>query len=427
MKILCTGDLHLGRRSSRLPDGIDARAHSATAAWHSLVQLAIDERVGLVALSGDVVDRDNGYFEAVGALERGVARLREAGIPVVAVAGNHDCRVLPKIAPSLGRNFQLIGAGGRWQALTFQREGKPALRLVGWSFPTDHVAASPLAGFPALPDDGVPALGLLHTDLDQPGSPYAPASAGELRAKGVSFWLLGHLHTPRIHEHAGGAPLLYPGSLQALDPGETGAHGAWMVELAPGRAPSARLVPLSTVRYDAVEVDVSGVADGDELDVRVAEGVRSHVQRVVEQGCGPLRQVMCRVRLAGRTPLHRGIDVRLRPRLPQLDAQHGEVQGRVERLEVATRPAVELDELARGADAPGVLARFVRALDGGPLDGAHERLLAELAARTAEVRRARPYQLIGEDPPRTPAELRELARRQALLLLDELLAQKEAA
>lgn len=427
MKILCSGDLHLGRRSSRLPDGTDTRAHSATAAWHALVQTAIDERVELVALSGDVVDRDNGYFEAVGALERGVARLREAGIPVVAVAGNHDCKVLPKIAPSLGKSFQLIGAGGNWQTVAFQRGGKPALHIVGWSFPSEHVAASPLAGFPALPADGLPVLGLLHTDLDQPASPYAPASAGELRGKGVSFWLLGHVHVPRLIEHPGSAPLLYPGSLQALDPGETGARGAWLIDLAPGSAPSARQIPLSTVRYDAVEVDVTDVADADELDVRVEEGVRSHVQRVVEEGCGPLRHVMCRVRVTGRTPLHRQADARLRPEMPKLNPWHGEVQGKVERLEVATRPAVELDELARGSDAPGVLARFVRALDGGPLDGAHERLMSELAARTSEVRRAGPYQRIGEDPPPTAEELRELARRQALLLLDELLSQKEAA
>jgi hypothetical protein len=89
MKILCSGDLHLGRRSSRLPAGVDAGAHSATAAWKALVELAIAERVDLVALSGDLVDRANRYFEAFGPLEAGVRRLTAAGIPTVAVAGNH--------------------------------------------------------------------------------------------------------------------------------------------------------------------------------------------------------------------------------------------------------------------------------------------------------------------------------------------------
>lgn len=426
MKILCSGDLHLGRRSSRLPDGADAREHSAAAAWNALVELALDHRVDLVALSGDVVDRENRYFEAFGPLERGVRRLAAAHVPVVAVAGNHDFDVLPKLAPSLGKSFRLLGAGGRWEGLTIPRDGRPALHVVGWSFPAEHVPASPLGALPALPSDGAPVLGLLHADLDQPGSRYAPVGSAELRAAPASLWLLGHVHVPRLHERPGAAPLLYPGSPQALDPGETGPHGAWLVELAPGRAPEVRHVPLSTVRYDAVEVDVTGVAEWDELDRRVAEGVRAHVQRVAEEGCGPLRHLCCRVRVTGRTPLHRGVEARLRERLPGLDPEHGEVRGYVERVEAATRPAVELDELARGGDAPGVLARFVLALDSGSLDGGHERLLNDLAARAAEVRRARPYQALADAPP-SPEELCELARRQALLLLDALLAQKEAA
>jgi exonuclease SbcD len=430
MRILCAGDLHLGRRSSRLPEGVDARAHSAAAAWSALVELAIDQRVDLVALSGDLVDRANRYFEAFGPLERGIRRLAEARIHVAAVAGNHDFDVLPKLAPSLGKTFHLLGAGGRWQAVTVPRhDGKPALHIVGWSFPEDgngHVRTSPMAGFPALPNDGVPLLGLLHADLDQPQSPYAPVRSDELRATPVSFWLLGHVHVPRLHPQPGAAPLLYPGSPQALDPGETGAHGAWMVELAPGRLPVARQVALSTVRYDVVEVDITETSDLHEADRRVAESVRAHVQRVAEEGCGPLRHLGCRVRLTGRTPLHHALERRMRDRLSDLEAEHGEVRGCVERLDVATWPAADLRALAATPDAPGVLARLVLGMDAGTLDAGQERLMAELSARAADVHRARPYQALA-DPAPAPQELRALARRQALLLLDTLLAQKEAA
>lgn len=430
IKILCAGDLHLGRRSSRLPEGVDGRAHSATAAWNALVELAIRERVHMVALSGDLVDRDNRYFEAFGPLERGIRRLAEARIHVAAVAGNHDFDVLPKLAPSLGKTFHLLGAGGRWQDVTIpQRDGRPALHLVGWSFPEEgngHVPTSPMAGFPALPNDGAPVLGLLHADLDQPKSPYAPVRSDELRATPVSFWLLGHVHVPRLHRQPGGPPLLYPGSPQALDPGESGAHGAWMLELAPGRLPAVRQVPLSSVRYDVVEVDVTGATDPDALDRRVAEAVRAHTQRVVEEGCGPLRHLSCRVRVTGRTPLHHTLERRLRERLPELEPEHGDVRARVERIDIATWPTANLDALAATPDAPGVLARLVLGLDSGRLDAGQERLIAELSARAGEVHRATPYQLLA-DPAPPPDELRALARRQAMLLLDTLLAQKEAA
>jgi exonuclease SbcD len=430
IKILCAGDLHLGRCSSRLPEGVDGRAHSAAAAWNALIDHAIRERVHLVALSGDLVDRANRYFEAFGPLERGIRRLAEARIHVAAVAGNHDFDVLPKLAPSLGKTFHLLGGGGRWQVATVpQRDGKPALHIVGWSFPEDGnglVPTSPMAGFPALPNDGVPVLGLLHADLDQPKSPYAPVRSDELRATPVSFWLLGHVHVPRLHRQPGEPPLLYPGSPQALDPGESGAHGAWMLELAPGRLPSARQVPLSTVRYDVVAVDVTDAADPDAVDRRVAEAVRAHTQRVVEEGCGPLRHLSCRVRVTGRTRLHHTLEPRLRELLPQLEPEHGDVRARVERIDVVTWPAADLQALAATPDAPGVLARLVLGLDGGTLDAGQERLMAELSAHAVEVHRATPYQLL-TDPAPSPDELRALARRQAMLLLDTLLAQKEAA
>jgi exonuclease SbcD len=430
IKILCAGDLHLGRRSSRLPEGVDGRAHSATAAWTALVDHAIEQCVDMVALSGDLVDRENRYFEAFGPLERGIRRLAEARIHVAAVAGNHDFDVLPKLAPSLGKSFHLLGAGGRWQAVTVPGpDRKPALHIVGWSFPEDgngHVTASPMAGFPALPSDGVPVLGLLHADLDQPKSTYAPVRSEELRATPVSFWLLGHVHVPRLHRQPGGAPLLYPGSPQALDPGESGAHGAWMLELAPGRLPSVRPVPLSSVRYDVVEIDVTDAADPDAVDRTVAEGVRAHVQRVAEEGSGPLRHLTCRVRVTGRTPLHHALGRRLRERLPELEAEHGDVRARVERIDVATWPAADLHALAATPDAPGVLARLVLGLDARTLDAGQERLIAELAARAGEVHRASAYQLL-TDPAPPPDELRMLARQQAMLLLDTLLAQKEAA
>jgi DNA repair exonuclease SbcCD nuclease subunit len=427
MKILCAGDLHLGRRSSRLPDDAGPRAHSATAAWNALVDLALAERVQLVALSGDLVDRANRYFEAFGPLERGVARLAAAGIHVIAVAGNHDFDVLPRLVPSLGKTFHLLGPGGTWTGLNVPGPGGGArLRVVGWSFPAEHVTTSPVAGFPALPGDDVPVLGLVHGDLDAPASRYAPLSAAELRARPVSFWLLGHIHASRLDEQPGAAPLLYPGSPQALDPGETGAHGAWLLELAAGRIPRVRPVPLSSVRYDTVEADVTGAAGTEEAERRVAEAVHAHLQSVVEGGCGPLRHLICRVRVSGRTALHRSIEPHLRAHAGDLQAEHGEVRARVEQVVSETRPLADLHALAATADAPGVLAKFVLAMDSGRLDPGEERLLAELAGRAAEVRRARAYQPLADAT--VPADaLRELARRQALLLLDELLAQKEAA
>lgn len=64
LRLLMTGDLHLGRSSSRLPDALKHEARAATA-WGRIVDLALAEQVSAVLLSGDVADESNRFWEAV--------------------------------------------------------------------------------------------------------------------------------------------------------------------------------------------------------------------------------------------------------------------------------------------------------------------------------------------------------------------------
>ncbi len=78
VSILFVGDMHLGRRASRVPDsacemGQFKRAElSPRAAWSRVVQAAIDHQVQAVALAGDLVDQDDDLFEARAVLEQGI-------------------------------------------------------------------------------------------------------------------------------------------------------------------------------------------------------------------------------------------------------------------------------------------------------------------------------------------------------------------
>src|SRR5690606_6860400 len=104
----------------------------------------------------------------------------------------------------------------------------------------------------------------------------------------------------------------------------------------------------------------------------------------------------------------------------------GLVTAVVDRVEDETRPARDLDALARGNDPVAVVARLLLSLERGTLDDAQARLLADATSRVSEVRRARAYVALpgeGDEPPEAVA--RVALARQASLLLDELLAQKE--
>ena len=135
IRILCTGDMHLGRRPTQIPEDADLHALRPTATWHSFVSTAVELRVDAVVLTGDVVDESNKFYEAFSALQSGIERLVNAGIPVLAVSGNHDFDVLPRLVDQIP-NFHLLGRGGQWDDFVLEKDGAHAMRFQGWSFPT---------------------------------------------------------------------------------------------------------------------------------------------------------------------------------------------------------------------------------------------------------------------------------------------------
>ena len=66
MKILAVGDIHLGRTPSRLPAELAGRSrrYGPAAAWERTVAAAMQAKVQAVLLAGDVVDREDDFFEA---------------------------------------------------------------------------------------------------------------------------------------------------------------------------------------------------------------------------------------------------------------------------------------------------------------------------------------------------------------------------
>ena len=427
MKILCTADVHIGRRPSRLPERIDTAPLSCARAWDAIVDRAISGKVDLLLVAGDLVDQANRYYEAAGPVEAGVRALVDAGVELIGVAGNHDHDSLPWLANRFApEEFRLLGAGGRWERHTVVRDGGAVLHIDGWSFPASVVQADPLEEHPAHSRDGVPVLGLLHADLDQTVSRHAPVSLSRLRALPVDFWLLGHIHRAALRSLGGAASVLYPGSPQAMDPGEPGLHGPWLLEIDSGGGMEARQLPLSTVRYGSVEVPMEGL-EGEaglaEAHQRISAAVHE-AARAIEAEAGPLRYLSLRVRLTGRTALHGALLKAEWSAAETLEARHGEITALVEQVIPATRPALDLDELARGHDAPALLARLVLGLEGGSLQADEEALMSAAMRSVGEVERTSRYIAL-EGGHMDEGETREVLRSQALLLLDSLLATAE--
>lgn len=384
MRILCTADLHIGRISSRLPPEANSAAFTARAAWARVVDLALKEKVHVVAVAGDVIDESGNYFEAFGPLEAGLRKLSDARIEVFFVAGNHDFDSLPRFFNQFhDPRAHLLGRDGNWQRHTLERDGE-RMHIDGWSFPRKAYNTNPLNSY-RCERDGAPVLGLLHADVGQPSS-YAPCSGAELLAAGPAVWLLGHVH--RAREFPSGAALaFYPGSPQALDPGEDGAHGAKIIEWPAAGVPALRHCPISTIRYEQFDLTVDGRDDEPAIEEALHCAMAEQLQECAADA-GPVEVLISRVRLCGHTAIHSKLARYGWPRVDNLEHSAHGIKARIESVEVNTRPTLDLDALAQGNSPPAILSRLLLALDRGedlpPVADMHQRLAAAFRVMTVD-------------------------------------------
>jgi DNA repair exonuclease SbcCD nuclease subunit len=422
-RVLTAGDIHLGRRPVRLPTELDARSLTPAAAWRAMVDLAIAQRVDAVALTGDVVDQENRFYEAWSDLRQGVAKLTDAGIDVLAVAGNHDCDVLGRLAEQI-EGFRLLGAGGRWETLVLQGAQGQAARFVGWSFPKRHVAESPMDDL-RLDADSTVTMGLLHCDCPGSAGGYGPVQLSELTPLPVDLWALGHIHGHSVLHQA--TPLVYyTGAPQGLDPGEPGVHGAQLVSLEPGREPEVRMISLAGLEWQSVIVSLSEAQESRAVEASVVGAIETLHEQVQSQA-GRVSAVGCRLVFRGRTAMHRELGGMLEELTASWSVDFDGITYFVEAVRDETRPDVDLEELARSNDPVGLLAEKLLMLSRGEpaeeyadfLDRAREDMSRRVATKLLTARACRPDEMTDE-------QIRDALLRAGFDALDSLLAQKEA-
>ena len=410
--------MHLGRTPSRLPPELHAGELGPAEAWRRTVDHALEGGVKAVLLAGDVVDRDDDFFEAYRALEGGARRLADAGVAVVGVAGNHDVKVLPRLARHIP-HFRLLGEGGRWESCRIEGGSGEALTLWGWSFPRARVTDSPLAdaSFGAAP--GV-NLGLLHCDRDAGAdSPYAPVTRQALERAGLDGWLLGHIHRPDAL--AAPSPNGYLGSLCGLDRGESGPRGPWKITVAGGRIADVEHLHLAPLRWESLEVDLEGIGEPFEARERLLAAVIGLDERMASLRPAP-NAVGLSVTLTGRTSLGNAALDELSPE-DRRETHTGKAGTRyfTESVHPDTRPEIDPEELARRQDPVGLLAARLLRLDRPAGDPGRDRLVekARQALRDEHARSVWRGVTADGDAPEPITWLRRAGYR----ALDQLLAQ----
>lgn len=266
---------------------------AARRAFDNLVELAIDEEVAFVLLAGDLYDGDwKDYNTGIYFVNR-MGRLREAGIPVFMVAGNHDAASQITRVLHLPDNVTLF-SHRKCETHILDRLG---VAIHGQSFPSRTVADDLTQHYP----QGDPALfniGLLHTSLNgRPGhETYAPCTLDALRSKGYQYWALGHVH--QQEEIAHDPWIVFPGNIQGRHIRETGVKGCTLVTISDGQVVAVEQRELDVLRWTLCRIDL-GRCDNTES---VIELIRKAFDD--ERGRANGRPLAIRLALEGTTPLH---------------------------------------------------------------------------------------------------------------------------
>ncbi|MCP4003059.1 MAG: DNA repair exonuclease [bacterium] len=437
LKLLAIGDVHLGTRPSSLPEGlsdlgVDPRALTPEAALLAAVDSAVEERVDAVLFAGDVVEDTNARFEALRPLEQAVRRLLAANIPVLGVVGNHDVEALPRLAGMI-EGLELLGERGRWQSRVIDKDGRPALEVLGWSFPEKHVRSSPVADLlrkPMAPvHPGIPRIGLLHGDLDASGGSYAPFTRRELADAGLDAWLLGHIHKPSLSGAAGTGergPCGYLGSLVGLDPGETGQRGPWLVRVTKAGQIETRQLANAPLRWEHLDVRVAQDEEAEDVGDRLLEEAERFARQIQTRGIAP-QALGLRLRLVGATRNYDALrNFAKGGRWKGGTRRAGETLVFIDKVLDGLDLALDLEELARGDDPPALLARKLLILEqpGEP----RRELLEAARSKLQDLAREPRWSVLDEQrdsaDPLCEDALASLLKKSGTAVLSELLAQR---
>jgi exonuclease SbcD len=331
----------------------DALVRSTREAFDRVVDTCVERVADFLVLSGDVYNSRDKSLKAQFDFGAAMERLAQAGVDVFVARGNHDPEDGWSAGLDLPDNVRFFPSDrvGRFEV---RRDGRVVCAVYGRGFGTASVTSDLSGDFRRGADDPV-AVGVLHTNVGghQDHEPYAPSKLETLRAAGMDYWALGHIHKA---ERLSDSPrIVYSGSTQGLNPKETGVHGCRLVEIAAGVV-TDEPVPTCSVVWDAITVDVSEAVDMEA--VRSAVHVACHEVRERAEG----RPAVVRIAIGGRTEAHRDL-VRGRVMADLVDAVRDEQMGLdpwvwVDRIRDLTAAPLDLETIAGGQDLAGDLVRL---------------------------------------------------------------------
>ncbi|SDY67109.1 DNA repair exonuclease [Nitrosomonas sp. Nm33] len=419
MKFIHAADIHLDSALKGLEryEGapVDEIRSATRRSFDNLIELAIDEEVNFVLLAGDLYDGDwRDYNTGLYFVER-MGRLRDAGIRVYVVTGNHDATSQITKYLRLPDNVKMFATYTPERVVLEDLD----VAIYGQGFASRAVMENLSLAYPQ-GDPNYFNIGLLHTCLDgKPGhEPYAPCTVDGLRSKGYQYWALGHVH--KREEISRDPWIVFPGNIQGRHIRETGPKGCTLVTVDNGEVLAVTHRDLDVLRWSLCEVNLTD----SETVSDAYEQVRKVLQQALDSAQG--RPVAARLVLQGACVAHSRLHAELEHWTQEYRALANVLGGAgiwLEKVSLKTRPSIDVDSILARDDALSELLRGIRNME------LNDAALAELAQEVSALRQKLPAEILSGDDcfdPSDPQQLQVVLKDIKELLVNRLITTEKA-
>ncbi len=386
MKFIHAADIHLDSPLKGLAryEGapVDDLRGATRKAFVNLIDLCLEEQVDFLIIAGDLYDGDWRDFNTGLFFSGQMSRLREGGIPVYMIRGNHDAasRITKQIP--LPDNVTVF-SGNRPETYLLDDLD---VAIHGQSFATQSVKENIAIDYPA-PIKGYFNIGLLHTSLNgrEDHDDYAPCSTTELVAKEFDYWALGHIHKREIIQE--NPWIVYSGNIQGRHAKEAGDKGCYLVQVHNGEV-ELEYRSLDVLRWSVCVVDVTGAEDAEEVFRKISDTIKEEMRQA--DGI-PLA---VRLTIKGTCPAHDELTANLEQtinsiRAVVMDVSFGDIW--VEKVKIHTERWQNLNHLLQTHTPLAHLLNFTQTVSED------EETLQEILDTLKPLKSVLPNDIYGED------------------------------
>jgi DNA repair exonuclease SbcCD nuclease subunit len=374
MRFIHCADVHLDtplQGLAQYPGAPVSEIRNATRrAFEKVLDAAVTERVDFLIIAGDLYDTGLKSFESALFFNKQMARLKDVGIDVYLIYGNHDAasKLIKQLRPP--GNVHIFRTS---EPQTFTND-ELRVAIHGQSFATPEVTEDLAAKYPS-PVPGFFNIGVLHTNLAgiSEHANYAPCTLETLKNKGYQYWALGHVHNRQIL--CNDPYIVYPGNIQGRHGKEQGEKSCVLVTVSDAGAISIDTISTSAVPWFQADIDASDCQTADE----VYEKLRIELEKMLSRS--KERVTAVRLRVVGTTEAHVELNrdlERVRHEAISIANECGKGLFWVERVQVATSPRLNRDDLLKRDDPIGEVVRIIATLRQDPTSLASWDAISEL-------------------------------------------------